>query len=231
MDPLQLDCWFHARWKVRGERAPPGISAVSGLVAVVPGGVGVLQDELVVADRPKPDVVPGAYPIEPASDRPLAALRIGAESGQHVLDLLRCRAAGQVNRRDAMPMQPVREIPQQRVLWIRSNCFDHQPVSSYSEGDRLAVIEEGVQPAGESLGGLPQVRMPGRIHRALVKDDGELDQKVGELPGKRCHIPGLGAGLRGRRGSLRLGRLFGLARRARLNAHQHASERAGREYG
>jgi hypothetical protein len=66
-------------------------------------------------------VVPGAYPIEPGPDRPFAALRIGAETGQHILDLLRCRAAGEVNRRNAMPMKPVREIPQQRVLWIRSN--------------------------------------------------------------------------------------------------------------
>jgi hypothetical protein len=55
---------------------------------------------------------------------------------------------------------------------------------SYTQGDGIPDVEQRVEAAHKPGGGVLQMRMTGRVHRSLMKDDGELHQKVSQLPGE-----------------------------------------------
>jgi hypothetical protein len=74
-----------------------------------------------------------------------------------------------------MAMQPVCEIPKQRVVGIGGNGVDDQPMPGHPERYRLTGLQQERQPADEPVRGIHEVRMPSRVHGALVEDDRELD--------------------------------------------------------
>ncbi len=86
-------------------------------------------------------------------------------------------------RRNPVPMEPLGQVAQQGVLGIGRDGLDDQPIPCDTEDDGVAFAEHGVQPAGEPLGRILQVRVSGRVHRALMQNNGKLDQEVGELAG------------------------------------------------
>jgi hypothetical protein len=82
-----------------------------------------------------------------------------------------------------MPVEPMRQVPQERVVGVGGASLEHQPVPSYSQGYGIAISKEVLKALDEPVGGCLEVGVTGWVHRSLMEDDREFDQKVGQLSG------------------------------------------------
>jgi hypothetical protein len=82
-----------------------------------------------------------------------------------------------------MSVEAMRQVPEKRVVGVCGSSLEHQPVSGYSQGHGIATSKQVLKTLDESVCGGFEVGVTGRVHRSLVEDDREFDQKVGQLPG------------------------------------------------
>ena len=80
-----------------------------------------------------------------------------------------------------MPVQPVGQAPQYRLIGIRRHAVDDQLPPGDAEGDRRPVLEQPIGTTNDVLDRRTKGRMPARIHRMSMQRDGQLDEKVAEL--------------------------------------------------
>ena len=78
-----------------------------------------------------------------------------------------------------MLVQPLGELFEHRVQWIRRHSLNDQLAARHADGQRIAITdEEHSQPVGYPVNGDIQEGMLLRINRVLVEGDRELDQEV-----------------------------------------------------
>ena len=158
----------------------------------------VLQEHAGELGRLDPKVHPRGARTGAETERPGLALGIGRHARQQVVDLLQAHPAVEAHRRDAVPVKASGEVAEQGVARIGSGPGDDELLAGDADGQGLPRGEEGLEPVDESRGGFLEVGMPQRVHRALVQHDGELDEKVRQVPGQgrdRARARGVGEGV------------------------------------
>ena len=108
------------------------------------------------------------------------------------------------NGGDSMAVKAASQVAQEGVARVGRRAGDDELVAGHADSETVSRSEEGVETVEEPGGGILQVGVPHRVHRALVQHDGELDEKVRQVPrqgrdGARARGVGEGvASLRGR---------------------------------
>src|SRR5438105_4055693 len=97
-------------------------------------------------------------------------------------------------------MKLLGELLQQWMIRVRCDPFDHELTPRDADRQRRAIDEQAPDFSGDGVHRSLEQRMPRRIDRVLVHRDGELDQKVGELPRQHRRAAAIWRALRRRSG-------------------------------
>ena len=138
---------------------------------------------MLVGERVQPHVRPLRQlldGLQPERDGVLPT--VDPDRRQHVTQLLAPHRAHDFDSAQMMMVQPLRQLAQDRVRLVRRDPLDHQLAAGDAEGERVALFEQGTQPALEPLDRRRQHRMPRRVDRELLQRNRELDQKIDQLP-------------------------------------------------
>ena len=164
-----------ARWASPSQSAPPGVSGASSSSSSCrkrrfsSGGWTLRWIQARAGAGPK-------------TERPVVALWVGGQGAQEVVDLLERDAALEAQRGDAVAVEPPGEVAEEGVPRVGRHAGDDQLVPRDADRQRVAGGEEGFEPVDEPLGGFLEMGVAQRVHRALVQHDGELDEKIRQVP-------------------------------------------------
>ena len=86
---------------------------------------------------------------------------------------------------DSLAVQPAGQVAQQRVARLGGDTADDQLVARDADDQPLAPLEQRTRAGGRSGQHPPRGADAQRVHRALVEDDRELDQEVGQVARER----------------------------------------------
>ena len=149
------------------------------------GRVVVLRPLAGKADRARAAGPGGGSRPLPAPGRSRTVRRrpgVGGQGAEEVVDLLERDAALEAQRGDAVAVQPPGEVAEEGVPRVGRHAGDDQLVPRDADRQHLAGGEEGFEPVDEPLGGFLEMGVAQRVHRALVQHDGELDEKIRQVP-------------------------------------------------
>ena len=148
------------------------------------GGLVILLQQLepFVRDGVQPDVIPGAQLLRRAEAEWLpGAFRFHGERLQHVGDFGHTQAAVERHGAEMVAMQTTGELGKEGVLCIGGDAFDDELLARHAQRERRALLEKMLGTARHPSRRRRERRMSLRIHRVLVKRDGQLNEEVGQL--------------------------------------------------
>src|SRR5687768_15261010 len=123
------------------------------------------------------------------SEGTLTARGVAGERAEEVVHFPERDAGLEANRGELMPVEPDGEVAEKGVAGIGGDAVNDQVAVSDAEGQRAPCRDQRLQPVHETLGGMPELGMPVRVHRAVVEHDRELDEEVGQLAGQDGGLP------------------------------------------
>lgn len=110
---------------------------------------------------------------------------MGAQRPNEVVDFAQRDPRFEANGAEPVPGKPAGKVTQEGIARIGRLAVREKLAVPDAERHRFARFEQSLQAAGETGGGLLELRVPVRVHPAAVKHDRELDQELGDLPRKR----------------------------------------------
>ena len=194
-------CQAHPQFRVRRRAA---LTAKAGTAVL--GNLQPAQRYLV-----KAHMGPGPRPLRRrVAERSGTAIGRFGQGRHHFRHLAQGETARQGDGRQTMPMQQVREGPQDGVAPVGGEALHHQAVACNANGNHRTVLEQPVDAAGQDFEGGQQGRMAGGVHRRPMQGNGEIQEELTDLPGQhrrgagwrrrlRLGVPGLRGRIRGRK--------------------------------
>ena len=141
--------------------------------------------ELIERERMKSHVRPfGPLMCRRKAERTFA-LRHRRQRTQRGADLFGLHAARETDGSKVVPVQPLGQATQDRLVGIGGDPLDNQLLTRDAEGKRCAILQQPVRAKGHRRRGWPERWMTARVHCVFVQRYRQLDQEFPEIARQR----------------------------------------------